>query len=143
MRLSPLNARLWGAFTLALFVGTLVVGAAFSSPAGAAEQRSTRKMSLVVTNPGTVVSGDTVTTRARARDQAGRPIKGAAVVFWWRLPNGTCSHAETTNTKGAAANSHTTDCGSAAEFHAKVVVTARWHGQVRRVTRSFTIVGGT
>jgi hypothetical protein len=65
------------------------------------------------------------------------------VTFSWRLPNGRSSHVVATNRNGVARNSHTTDCGSAAEFRAKVVVTARWHGQVRQVTRYFTIAGGT
>ena len=135
--------RLCAAVALALLVCGLIAGAVFPGPAAAGEQRAARKMSMTVNRPGTVISGDQVTLRARLKDQKGRPISGAKVTFWWRLPNGTCSHHAVTNTHGAAANSHTTDCGSSSEYRAKVVVTARWHGQVRQVTRSFTIVGGT
>lgn len=128
---------------LALVVCAVAAGAVLVRPADAGEQRAVRKMSIVVNKPGTVVSGTEVTIRCRARDQAGKPVKGAQVSFRWHLPNGTCTHTHATNTNGVAANSHVTDCGSAADYSAKVVVTARWHGQVRTVTRYFTIIGGT
>jgi hypothetical protein len=124
-------------------VSAVAAGAVLARPADAGEQRTARKMSITVNKPGIVVSGTEVTIRCRARDQAGKAVKGAQVSFRWHLPNGSCTHTQVTNANGVAANSHVTDCDSAAVYKAKVVITARWDGQIRTVTRYFTIVGGT
>ena len=121
----------------------LLLSAVVVRPAAAAQTTMERTMRIAVSTPGTVISGDTVTVRCRAKDQKGKAIKGVRVTFKWYLPEGTRAQERTTNADGLASASRVTDCGSGGDFEAKVVVTARWHGQVKKVTRSFTIIGGT
>ncbi len=142
MHISRQTTRIWTALALVAFAGALAVGTLLVDASVAGGQRSARKMSISVNKPGEVASGEEVIMRCKAKDQDGKPIRGATVAFRWHLPNGVCTHQATTNARGVAKNSHTPDCGSAEQYKAKVVVTARWHGQVRRITRYFTVTGG-
>lgn len=142
------NARLtWLRRTRALCVVAvacaLLLSAVAVRPAAAAKTPMERTMRIAVSTPGSVISGDTVTMRCRAKDQKGKVIRGVAVTFKWYLPEGTRAQERSTNADGLASASRVADCGSAGDFEAKVVVTARWHGQVKKVIRTFTIIGGT
>jgi hypothetical protein len=135
--------RLIASLTLAAFA-VLLVGHAVVVPSSAtADGRADRKMTISVNAPRVVVSGTKATIRARATDQSGRVIKGATVAFAWRLPDGRHSITRTTNASGVATSSRITDCGSASDYEAKVVVTANWRGQTQTRTRYFIITGGT
>jgi hypothetical protein len=142
------NARLTGlrrtgALCVAAVACALLLSALAVRPAAAAQTPTERTMRIAVSTPGRVISGDTVTMRCRAKDQKGKAIKGVGVTFKWYLPEGTRAQKRTTNADGLASAGRVTDCGSAGAFEVKVVVTARWHGQVKKVTRTFTIIGGT
>ncbi len=137
------SLRRAGALVLVAVAVALLFGAVAVQPAAAKLTHTERTLRIAVNKPGTVVSGDTVTMRCRAKDQKGKAIKGVSVTFKWYLPEGTRSQVRTTNADGLAKASRVTTCGSASDFDAKVVVTARWHGQVKKVTRYFTILGGT
>jgi len=132
--------RLTAALFLVALICALLVGAAWTPPSASA---ATRTLRISVSRPGTVHSGTRVTIRCRARDQTGRAIRGVRVVFRWRLPEGRRTQTRYTNVNGLATASRIASCGSASEFRARVVVTATWRGQVRQVTRYFTIIGGT
>jgi hypothetical protein len=121
----------------------VLLGAAQPQPAAAGISNGTRLLHISVSKPTTVVTGSTVTMRCRARDQAGKAIKGVRVTFRWYLADGVVTQRRVTNAQGLASASRLVDCGSSDSYDAQVVVTARWHGQVKRVTRSFTIAGGT
>jgi len=135
--------RRTGALCVVAVACASLLNAVAVRPAAAAQTTTERTMRIAVSKPGTVISGDTVTMRCRAKDQKGKAIKGVRVTFKWYLPEGTRAQERTTNADGLASASRVTDCGSGGDFEAKVVVTARWHGQVKKVTRSFTIIGGT
>lgn len=134
--------RLIVSLTLVAFAGLLVAATITVPSAAAADRRGDRKMTITVNDPGVVISGTKVTMRARATDRSGRAIKGATVVFAWRLPDGRHSISRTTNAHGVATSSRITDCGSAADYKAKVVVTATWRGQTQARTRYFIITAG-
>jgi hypothetical protein len=135
--------RLIASLTLVAFAGLLVGHAALMPSSATADGRTDRKMTITVNAPRLVISGTKATIRARATDQSGRAIKSATVAFAWRLPDGRHSIARTTNANGVATSSRSTDCGSAADYKAKVVVTATWRGQTQTRTRYFIITGGT
>jgi len=137
------SLRRAGALIIAAVAVALLFGTVAVQPAAAKLTHAERTLRIAVNKPGTVVSGDTVTMRCRAKDQKGKAIKGVSVTFTWYLPEGTRTQVRTTNADGLAKASRVTTCGSASDFDAKVVVTARWHGQVKKVTRYFTIFGGT
>lgn len=138
----PASLSRTGALCVVAVACALLLSAVAVRPV-AAQTPMERTMRIGVNTPGTATSGDTVTMRCRAKDQMGRAIKGVGVTFKWYLPEGTRTQGRTTNADGLAAASRVTDCGSAGDFEVKVVVTARWHGQVKKVTRTFTIIGGT
>jgi len=134
--------RLIGMLCLAVFAGILAAGVVAAQPA-AAQKRAARTLTVSVSKPGVVLSGSRVTMRCRAKDQNGKVIAGAKVTFRWSLPEGPRTQTRTTGADGVAAASRVTDCGSAGDYRAKVVVKATWRGQVRQVTRFITIIGGT
>ena len=134
--------RRTGALCVVAVACALLLSALAVRPA-AAQTPMERTMRIGVNTPGTATSGDTVTMRCRAKDQKGTAIKGVGVTFRWYLPEGSRAQERTTNADGLASAGRVMDCGSAGVFEVKVVVTARWHGQVKKVTRSFTIIGGT
>jgi hypothetical protein len=133
-----LSRRLVAMLLILAFSGALAASAAWVQPAAA-----TRILHISVNRPGTVVSGTTVVMRCRAKDQAGKAIRGVEVTFRWRLPEGLRTHHRTTDASGLARASRIASCGSSAEFSAKVVVTATWRSQVKKVIRYFTVTGGT
>lgn len=137
------SLRRTGAVCVVAVACALLLGAVVVRPAAAKVAQAERTMSIAVNKPGTVISGDKVTMRCRARDQKGKVIKGVKVTFKWYLPEGARTQERTTNADGLATASRVTTCDSAGTYKAKVVVTARWHGQIKKVTRSFTIIGGT
>jgi len=134
--------RLAGALCLAVLACVLLPGVIAATPA-AAQQRAARTLSISVNKPGSVASGSKVTLRCRAKDQTGKAIRGVNVTFRWRLPEGTRTQTRTTNSSGVATAARVTTCGSASDYRARVIVTATWGGQTRKVTRYFIIIGGT
>lgn len=142
---STRHTAIWraGALACIALACALLFGAVAVRSAVAKQTQTQRTLRISVNRPGTVVSGDTVTMRCRAKDQNGKAIKGVNVTFTWYLPEETRTQVRTTNADGLAKASRVTTCGPASDFEAKVVVTARWHGQVKKVTRTFTITGGT
>lgn len=121
----------------------LALGAARPYSAAAGIAAGARTLHLAVNKPGTVITGSTVTLRCRAKDQAGKAIKGVKVTFRWYLPDGTATQRRVTSSQGLATAGRLVDCGSADSFDARAIVTAVWRGQTRKVTRAFTVIGGT
>ncbi|MBM3147576.1 MAG: hypothetical protein FJ000_06735 [Actinobacteria bacterium] len=129
---------------LALFGGLLLILAAMTvaTLATAEQAAAVRALKISVNRPDSVLSGTRVVARVRAFDQSGKAIKGVRVRFRWTYDGVTRTAVSFTGPRGRTSNGRRFDCGSSF-FKVTLKVRATWKDQVRRVTRSFWVSGGT